>query len=139
MLIGYQDPPPSVSNFPIAGYDPVHENSQIPSPTIKPPDPERLNWIDLQAIAEHLQHDTTLPSNLSKSWVKCNFISYNKHTFRVIDQKLLKILHYDKLVSELIKLHEKLAHCSIRTLIRESRRNLWHPDIVLAAQEAYKS
>ncbi|KAI1000484.1 hypothetical protein K3495_g7710 [Podosphaera aphanis] len=130
-------PPSVVSSFPISGYDPVHENFSKTS--VKNPDPERLNWIDLHAIGEFLQHGVALPSNLPESWVKNNFTSHNKQTFRVMDGKFLKIHHYDKLVIKLINLHENLAHCPIGTLIRESRRNLWHPDIVLAAQEAFKT
>ncbi|KAI1005703.1 hypothetical protein K3495_g2512 [Podosphaera aphanis] len=53
-------PPSNVSTFPIAGYDPVHENTQTTLPSTEPPDPERLNWIDLQAIVEYLQHNIPL-------------------------------------------------------------------------------
>ncbi|POS82447.1 hypothetical protein EPUL_005804, partial [Erysiphe pulchra] len=101
-------------------------------------DAERLSWIDLQAIAEFLQHGIALPSYITINWVHKNFTTHNGSTYRVIDSKFLKIHHYGKLVKILSKLHEESAHCSIGNLMREARKFLWHPDIILAAQEAFK-
>ena len=131
-------PPPEVTTFPISRYDPVRDNpSESSSRNL--PDAERLTWIDLHFIAECLHHNITLPINLPESWVQQNFNAHNGSTYRVLYNKFLKIRHYGKLVTSLIKLHEDQAHCSFGTLIRESRQYLWHADVILAAQEAYKT
>lgn len=131
-------PPMTVTSFPIRNFDPVH-NDAASSFHFKIPDIEKLSWIDLQSIGEHLLHKTPLPSNLPESWVKKYFSSHDGNTYRFYNNKFLKILHYGELVKALIKLHEDNTHCSIGTLIRESRQSFWHLDIVLAAQEAYKT
>lgn len=132
-------PPSDVSAFPITGYDPAHDCAPNFIRKRTSPEPERLNWIDLQAIGEYLQHSIELPKCLPLEWVKENFAVHKNSTYRVLNGIFLKILHYGELVNELKNINDRNAHCSNGTLIRESRQRLWHPDLILVAQEAFKT
>jgi transposase InsO family protein len=95
-----------------------------------------LNWLDLQAIFEHLARQQPPPPKLPPAWVRSHFAAIDDILYRRVDQVLLKVPVYTELVVAGSKLHRQHGHCSAGTVIRELSTRWWHPELSLAAYEA---
>ena len=121
------------------------------SPSLDPPQPPadppqvkvkltQLNWLDLQAIFETLNSSNApVPQNLSMEWIREHFVIYKNQLHRIHKQRLLRIPTYAELLVDASKIHRDQGHCSIGTVIRALDDMVWHPDLILAAQEAISS
>ncbi|KAI1006922.1 hypothetical protein K3495_g1297 [Podosphaera aphanis] len=113
--------------------------------------PHQLNRIDLQCIFEHLSLYQQLSPKISVNWVKQNFTVFNKKLHLIKKTRshqiedppgsigvatLLEVLEYEDLVSTIARIHEGQDHSSIGATMRKTERKYWHPEVMLAAQEA---
>jgi hypothetical protein len=116
--------------------------------------PEELNRMDLQAIYEHLAYSEELPPALNSKWTKSHFVVHNGQFHRVSRHSrdpgdpphpggltteaavLLKIPEVDELHQEARNAHYALGHGSAEAMQRKFDTAFWHPELVLAVQQA---
>ena len=110
--------------------------------------------MDLQAIFEHLHLGEPLPTRIDTSWVRNLFTVHLGKLYRLIQNEespvgdppgpsgsivMLQILEYDELFSKARLIHSKLGHATIGLTQRYILERFWHPDIMLAVNEAVRS
>jgi hypothetical protein len=116
--------------------------------------PKELNRIDLQAIHEHLSYNEPLSPILESKWVRKHFVIYNNHLHRVSQHSrnpdnpphpgvlttkaavLLRVPETGELHQEARNAHYALRHGSVGAMQRKLDTALWHPELVLAVQQA---
>jgi hypothetical protein len=116
--------------------------------------PKELNRVDLQAIHEHLSYNEPLPSILESRWVKKYFVIYNNHLHRVSQHSkdpgdpphlgglttkaavLLRVPETGERHQEARNAHYALGHGSVGAMQWKLDTALWHPELVLAIQQA---
>lgn len=115
--------------------------------------PHELNRIDLQAIFEYLQFDSSLPPGIRSEWVKKHFTIHEDNLCRVMKYTrapgvppnpvdlafkstvLLKVLDFDILLQKAKNAHHDLAHSTVGTTLRHLLSQYWHPEITLATHQ----
>lgn len=116
--------------------------------------PHQLNRTDLQAIFEHLQYGTDLPRFLDPVWVRKHFVTLENALKRIItytrlpgdpphpeglssrSTALLPVPEYEDLIKEARRVHTDNGHSTVGTTVRLLTCLSWHPELVLAAQQA---
>jgi len=113
-----------------------------------------LNRLDLQAIFEYLHQDAALPPAINPEWVRKHFVDYDDKLHKLVKYNrmpgdpphpegtstnstvLLQIPQYDELCRVARKTHFDFGHATVGSTTRQVAYRYWHPELVLAAQQA---
>ncbi|KAI1006983.1 hypothetical protein K3495_g1237 [Podosphaera aphanis] len=130
--------------------DTMNDRDTVEIPGEKIKYPHQLNRIDLQCIFEFLVLGHVLPPKIGEAWAKEHFAIYTNKLHFIMNHAqdatdplsppgiatLLLVPEYDELVNLISTIHENYGHASIGTTMRRAGQRYWHPELMLAANEA---